>query len=180
MDYIKLSKKMSHALRHKPWEYGLQLDENGWVTVEALLNAFRKDGKWKSLSYKDIQHVVDTCDKKRYEIKDEKIRAQYGHSIPQKIEKELEEPPEILYHGTARMFIDSIKKKGLLPRGRQYVHLSAEIDTAVQVGERRDDQPVLLKIYAKKAYREGVKFYKVNNLIWLADHIDGSYIEVDV
>lgn len=31
VDYIKLSKELSYALRHAPWEYELELDANGWV-----------------------------------------------------------------------------------------------------------------------------------------------------
>ena len=33
MDYIKLSKEVSYALRHAPWEYELELDENGFVPI---------------------------------------------------------------------------------------------------------------------------------------------------
>ena len=29
MDCTKLSKEISYALRHAPWEYELELDENG-------------------------------------------------------------------------------------------------------------------------------------------------------
>ena len=29
MNYIELSKEISYALRHDPWEYELELDENG-------------------------------------------------------------------------------------------------------------------------------------------------------
>lgn len=31
MDYAKLSREVSYALRHAPWEYELELDEQGWV-----------------------------------------------------------------------------------------------------------------------------------------------------
>lgn len=30
MDYVKLSKEISYALRYAPWEYELELDENGF------------------------------------------------------------------------------------------------------------------------------------------------------
>ena len=39
MDYDKLSKEVSYALRHVPWEYELELDENGFVLIEQLLNS---------------------------------------------------------------------------------------------------------------------------------------------
>ena len=37
MDFVKLSKEVSYALRHAPWEYELELDENGFVPIEQLL-----------------------------------------------------------------------------------------------------------------------------------------------
>ncbi|HEY9061539.1 MAG TPA: RNA 2'-phosphotransferase [Pseudobacteroides sp.] len=178
MNYVGLSKEISYALRHAPWEYELEMDENGAVDVQQLIASLREDRKWKHVTLEDIAKSMEVSDKKRFEIRDGKIRALYGHSIPQKIIKEPEEPPEILYHGTARRFLDSIMKEGLSPRGRQYVHLSSDTDTASLVGKRRDMAPVLLKIHAKEAWLQGVKFYHGNETIWLADIIDKKYIEV--
>ena len=36
---VQLSKTVSHALRHEPWLYELELDDDGWVSVEAMLGA---------------------------------------------------------------------------------------------------------------------------------------------
>ena len=66
---------------------------------------------------------------------------------------------------------------GLQPRQRQYVHLSADIDTARQVGQRRDNQPVILRVQAEQAAREGILFYHGNDNIWLADVVPARYIE---
>lgn len=59
-------------------------------------------------------------------------------------------PPDILYHGTARRFLSSIKINGLLPQGRQYVHLSQDISTAQSVGLRRDNKPCVCKLMQKE------------------------------
>ena len=120
--------------------------------------------------------MIEKSDKKRHEISGEKIRALYGHSIPQRIRRELKAPPEILYHGTARKFVQAIQEKGLLPKSRQYVHLSVDTETALQVGKRRDEQPVLLKVRALEAYNEGVRFYLGNDKVWLADNVPSKYI----
>jgi len=178
MDYIRLSKELSYALRHAPWEYELELDEKGWVDVEQLISSLREDKKWTNVSIEDIKKSMEVSDKKRLEICEGKIRALYGHSIPQKIVKVNEEPPEVLYHGTARRFLDSIITVGLIPKGRQYVHLSSDTATAMQVGKRRDGSPMILKIDAGKAWREGVRFYHGNETIWLADSIDKKYITI--
>lgn len=39
MDYLRLSKEVSYALRHAPWKYELELDEEGWVNIDQLLFA---------------------------------------------------------------------------------------------------------------------------------------------
>ena len=178
MDYMKLSKAMSYALRHAPWEYELELDEHGWVNIEQLLYSFHEEKKWSELDISNIAYVVKNCDKKRFEIEGERIRALYGHSIPQKIIKEPLQPPDILYHGTTRRFLSMIKEKGLIPKGRQYVHLAVDTDMALQVGKRRDEQPALLIINSKNAWNKGIKFYKGNEKVWLADFIDKKYIEI--
>ncbi len=92
------------------------------------------------------------------------------------IKKQEAEPPEILYHGTARRFLPAIKEKGLLPMSRQYVHLSVDTDIATQVGKRRDSEPVILKIDAKKAYEDGVKFYIGNDKVWLCDFLTANFL----
>ncbi len=40
-NFEDLSKEVSYALRHVPWKYELEMDENGWVPVEQLLDALK-------------------------------------------------------------------------------------------------------------------------------------------
>lgn len=171
-----LSREISYALRHAPWEYELEMDEEGWVPVEQLLDALHRTEKWSNISEKDLKDMIERSEKKRHELADGKIRAFYGHSIPQKILKVEKTPPNVLYHGTARRFLDSINEKGLLPRSRQYVHLSQDIETAENVGKRHDDKPVVLVIDAKRAWDDGIKFYIGNEKVWLAEAIPSKYI----
>lgn len=72
--------------------------------------------KWKNINENDLVKMIEKSEKKRHEISNGKVRAFYGHSIPIKIVKEEKIPPDILYHGTARRFLDSIKENGLLPQ----------------------------------------------------------------
>jgi putative RNA 2'-phosphotransferase len=176
MNYKKLSKQISYALRHAPWKFGLELDEYGWVEVDELLNSLRTRKVWRNLQESDLQAMMSSSDKKRFEISGGKIRALYGHSIHRQVVKEPRIPPEVLYHGTARRFLSSIMEKGLLPRGRQYVHLSTDVETAMEVGRRHDHRPVILHIAAGKAHEEGIDFYQGNHQVWLVEHIDPKYL----
>ena len=178
MDYNELSKEISYALRHAPWEYELEMDEEGWVLVDQLIESLRLEKRWENISVDDLLEMIERSDKKRHEIKKGRIRALYGHSIPMKIIKEEKEPPEFLYHGTARRFLESIEKMGLLPKGRQYVHLSQDIETALSVGMRHDNRPCILVVEARKAYSESIKFYYGNEKVWLADYVPSEYVKL--
>ena len=144
--------------------------------MNQLLDALCKDKKWRDVSENDLIIMIDKSEKKRHEINNGKIKAFYGHSIAMRIVKEEKKPPEVLYHGTARRFLYSILKTGLLPKGRQYVHLSQDVETANNVGKRHDVRPCLLKIDANQAFADGIKFYYGNEKVWLAYEIPIQYI----
>jgi len=178
MNLEYLSKEISYVLRHNPQQYGLVLDEQGWVSVDALISSLNRQGRFKSLSISDIEKMIRVSEKKRHEVCDGKIRALYGHSTKEKIKREPIKPPDVLYHGTTQRFVQSILAVGLISKSRQYVHLAEDINTATNVGKRRDDNPVVLKINAKQAWNDGAKFYLGNENIWLADGVPPIYIGI--
>lgn len=177
MNYPNLSKEVSYALRHAPWEYELELDSDGWVSVEQLISSLRNSEEWKALTEEDLVKMISLSDKKRHEIKDGKIRAFYGHSIPMKISKEVGSPPQYLYHGTSINYLDDIKSNGLKPMSRQYVHLSEDIETAKLVGNRKKGETIFLTIDTELAQSKGVKFYIGNDKVWLSDCIPPEFIK---
>ena len=178
MTYSDLSKLISYVLRHAPQEYGLTLDEQGWVQVEDLIVALKKRDKYSALTVRDIADMIQDSEKKRHELVGDRIRALYGHSTEERIKKEAACPPDVLYHGTAHKFLKNILEQGLIPKDRQYVHLSQDRETANNVGARRDTDPIILQINACAAWRDGVLFYPGYENIWLSDDIPATYISV--
>ena len=172
-----ISKKMSYALRHNPGKYGLKLDEYGYTDLNQFLKAMNRIHHFQpSLTKERIENIMAHADKERFKIKNGQICALYGHSIPGIIKHPAATPPAVLYHGTARRFIPSIKKLGLLPMQRQYVHLSTDVQTAKQVGSRHDDHPVILTIDTQKTVIDEIHFYFGNNQVWLVDELPSKYI----
>ncbi len=184
MNYVELSKEIAHALRHEPWKYELELDEEGWTPVDQLLFALSEEERWQGIRRGDLEAMIAAMDKRRYELSGDRIRALYGHSIPMCIRKERRTPPDVLYHGTARRFLPAIlgagsaPGQGLTPQRRQYVHLSVDTETARTVGCRRDGRPALLVVDAKRACADGVPFYFGNEKVWLADSIAPEYLSL--
>jgi len=169
VDLKALSKRASHALRHEPWLYDLEPDEQGWVAVSELARAL-------DTSEDNIRAMAAASAKDRYEVGGDRIRARYGHSLPAKVERDPETPPPELFHGTNPAVVDAIRSEGLVPHGRQYVHLSIDLETASEVGARKAPRPTILTIDAAAAHAAGVRFYCGNAKIWLADHVPPRFI----
>jgi putative RNA 2'-phosphotransferase len=176
-----VSRVVSHALRHAPWLYELELDDEGWAPVEQLLLALReKGGDWTSLDRRTLERVVVTATKRRHELDGARIRALYGHSLPARIRREPALPPARLFHGTAPETWPVIETEGLQPMGRQFVHLSVERETALLVGGRKSASPVVVTVRAAEAAVAGVSFYEANELVWLADCVPAAFLDLVV
>lgn len=169
------SKKLAYLLRHDEEAFRLgKIDFYGWRSTRELDLYF-------GYSISELQEIVDTDSKGRYELSEDKlhIRALQGHSVPVEVDN-IEEttPPEILYHGTPESNLESIQEKGLLKGSRLYVHLSADYDTALKVGERRKGPTIVLKIKTAEMSKAGIKFWKSKNGVWLCEYVDPKYIEL--
>ena len=175
-EIIRTSKFLSLVLRHEPERVGLKLGEAGWVGVDELLKAVNSHGV--SLTLDQLKHIVATSDKKRFAFSEDGlcIRASQGHSVEVDLQYLPQTPPEILYHGTAVRFLDSIRQQGLQKMERHDVHLSAETKLTLQVGGRHG-KPVLLTIRAGEMHRSGFVFRCSANGVWLVDHVPPQFIE---
>ena len=63
----------------------------------------------------------------------------------------------------------------LLPKSRQYVHLSADVSTAFKVGKRHGT-PAVLAVDAMEMVADGHKFYLSNNGVWLTEYVPAKYL----
>ncbi len=175
-EIIRISKLLSLILRHQPERVGLKLDGAGWVGVTDLLEAANRNEV--SLTLAQLKHVVATNDKKRFEFSGDgqRIRASQGHSVEVDLQYEPQVPPELLYHGTPKRFLESIRATGLNKGQRHQVHLSPDPQTAAKVGQRRG-RAAVLTIRSGEMHRQGHVFYRSANGVWLVDHVPAQFIE---
>jgi len=174
-DPVQLSKFLSFVLRHKPDAIGLSLDTQGWASIDELIEKGNAAGT--HFGREDLLHVVATSDKKRFSVSADglRIRAAQGHSVTVELGLLPQEPPSVLYHGTATRFVESILSEGLKPQDRQHVHLSIDDATAQRVGQRHG-KPVTLKIEALRMHAKGYKFFLTDNGVWLTDQVPPGFL----
>jgi putative RNA 2'-phosphotransferase len=172
---VNLSKLLSLMLRHEPQKFGLVLDGEGFVSIPEVIEAARS--RIPSVTRADIVAVVETIepDKCRFSIVDDEIRANYGHSVAERIAHDPQAPPEVLFHGTTEAAAPLILREGLRPMKRQYVHMTPDLHLALRVGARRG-KATILNVAALTAHAEGVVFYRANESFWLADSIPAKFL----
>lgn len=175
-EQVRLSKRLSLVLRHRPETAGLTLDANGWVPVTELLAALH-------LTRDALDAVVAGNDKSRFAIEPgpdgvERIRASQGHSRRVHVDLDLPAvaPPAALFHGTPRTNLASIMKDGLRPGGRNHVHLSPDVATAQAVGRRRSPEVVILEVDAGAMAEAGHVFHRSANGVWLTAAVAPSFL----
>ena len=180
-DLVELSKTLGHALRHAPWEYELELDAQGWSSLDSLLEALKFRPQWALIDRDVLERTIATVSQGRYELKGDLIRACYGHSemVP-RITREKTKPPEMLYHGTDELLLPYILQAGIQRGQRQFVHLSSTPEKALQVASRKGNKPVLLIIRADEMFKKGYSFYHGNEQVWLIDAVPTDFLDIDI
>ncbi|MEY9110107.1 putative RNA 2'-phosphotransferase [Bradyrhizobium yuanmingense] len=171
----QLSKFLSLVLRHQPETIGLVLDSHGWASIDDLIAKANAAGT--NFGRDDLLRVVAESDKKRFSLSHgtDRIRAAQGHSVSVELGLAPQEPPSILYHGTATRFVEAILSEGLKPQARQQVHLSSDEATAQRVGQRHG-KPHIFKVDAGSMHAKGFKFFRAENGVWLTDHVPPEFL----
>ncbi|MEV4618463.1 RNA 2'-phosphotransferase [Asanoa sp. NPDC049573] len=178
-DLIRVSKRLSLVLRHRPETIGVTLDPQGWVDVDVLLAALAAHGV--PLDRATLDRVVAGNDKQRFAVRTgpdgrDQIRASQGHSVAVDLGLDDRPPPPRLFHGTAATAVPAILREGLVKRRRHAVHLSLDVHTARRVGARRSGSVAVLAVDAAAMAAAGHRFQCSANGVWLTDHVPPTFI----
>ncbi len=175
-DQGRLISTIAFALRHGPERFGIDLDDEGWTSFEELIFAIRFEHyDWTFLDEASVKAAIDGMD--RFEIRGDRIRAVYGHSIELATLPPIADPPEVLFHGTAAGNVPSILQSGISRMRRRFVHFSTDYQWVVQF---LCDKPewTIFSVNTAIASTAGVLFRKANHHVWLADWLDPRFILV--
>jgi putative RNA 2'-phosphotransferase len=146
------------------------LDERGAADLDVLAEGVKTRRGFENITREEIEQLAATGPAAvRFEIIGNRIRARYGHTLPQAIQYEPAQPPKDLFHGTTPENAQTILADGLKPAERQRVHLSVDAPAAREVGRRRCPDPVILRIDTAAARKAGVQFYPGGPAVWLSD-----------
>jgi putative RNA 2'-phosphotransferase len=172
-----------YALRHEPWQFGLELTAEGFTSLETLVRVIHhRLPEFRGVSLEEVEKAIRELSEERFEVRrvasDAIIRARYGHSFPVREIGEEAEPPEVLYHGTGMETYELIWKHGLHPMDRHYTHLTTDLEYALEIGEAKGSACVW-RVNAKEAFASGIVFRKANFHVWLTSEIPPKFLSVE-
>lgn len=173
---VRVSKLLSLMLRHRPEEFGIQVDGYGFADFDAVISALKNQDA--DIEAGDVEALVYKATKKRFEIVEGRIRARYGHSFAMELGTEPIEPPEHLYKGAGVSEVEDILRSGLKPDDRQYVHLSFDADVARRLAGHRREPGTVIRVEARKAAEEGIQFFNCGPTV-LSREIPSDFLSVE-
>ena len=177
-ELLRIGKYMSLLLRHNPEKENLILDEYGYVSVKHLCNALK-------ISKTELDFIVENNNKKRFAYKNKQkdfIRASQGHSINVKLDLIPIKPPPLLFHATTWKISEILFKEGLMKMSRHHVHLTDNLNTAIDVGLRyakTKSNLLIIGVNSEKMWEDKYNFYKTENNVYLTDHVPSIYFKID-
>jgi len=174
-----LGRILAGILRHFPEKFKLEMDAQGWIVINALIQAVRRRAsQFHWLRPHHILALVETDPKGRYEIRNNLIRATYGHSIDVDLDLPTDDIPEKLYYPTTTEEVDLLMETGLKPSDRKKVHLSKTSEDAENAGKYRVPNPIILEIDAKGSIQAGNKIQHAATSVFITSEISPEFIRI--
>ena len=175
MSKLRVERTLCYMLRHKPEEFGVELDNFGYASIPSVCAALE-------ISEEQLRNIVAADEKRRYSIVEDYIRCNFGHSIPSiQIVDTGASIPSSLLHGTKLSNLESIFKTGLRPGSRQSVHMTSELAVAVQVGLRYAktlDNLVILEVDTAAMQANNLAVRSTGTSTYLAGAVPAKYISI--
>jgi putative RNA 2'-phosphotransferase len=174
-----LGRILAGILRHFPEKFKLEMDGQGWIVINALIQAVRRRAsQFHWLRPHHILALVETDPKGRYEIRNNLIRATYGHSIDVDLDLPTDDIPEKLYYPTTTEEVELLMETGLKPSDRKKVHLSKTSEDAENAGKYRVPNPIILEIDAKGSIQAGNIIQHAATTVFITAEISPEFIRV--
>ena len=177
----RVGRVVTGILRHFPERFSVELDQHGFIPVTDLVEAIKSRNR--SFGWLKEEHVIALCEtdeKGRYQIKDGKIRATYAHTISVDLsDLPKDNIPETLYYPTSEEEAPMLLERGISPMDRSFVHLSGTREKAVEAGMVSNENPIILRIDAKKMIEEGMEVYRAGREVYLTKEVPAGFVSSD-
>jgi putative RNA 2'-phosphotransferase len=174
-----LGRVLAGVLRHFPEKFKLEMDNNGWIVIYGLINAIRsRSNQFHWLRPHHLLALVETDPKGRYQIKDNLIRATYGHSLDVDLDLPTDDIPTNLFYPTTQEEVELLMETGIRPSDRKKVHLSLSYEDAEKAGKVRVPHPIILQVDTIGSINAGNIIMHAGTTVFTTKEVPPEFIKV--
>jgi putative RNA 2'-phosphotransferase len=165
----QFAKFSEYVLARHPDELGLVLDENGYIKIKEFIQAVTETDGWRHVRNSHINDMMLMLNNPPIEINDKRIRAKDRSRLRPSIVSDT--PPKHLYACIKHKSYLSVLDNGVHPTAHASIICCKDREMAEKIGRRRDNQPIVLTVHARKMVDQGMAFHHAGDLLYLTDII---------
>ncbi|MBW1917225.1 MAG: RNA 2'-phosphotransferase [Deltaproteobacteria bacterium] len=172
-----LGRMLTYILSHRPDEFGLVLNAEGWLPIKHLLQVLAEEPGWGFVRRSHLLDAVHLLTPPRFEIYDNLIRCRPPGGAACR-SQESEWPPSLLYRAITRKSHPVVAQHGLRPPTNGHLVLARGPEMALRMGRRRDPKAMLITVQAQAAAAAGKLFFPYGEKLFLTDAIPPNFLQV--
>jgi putative RNA 2'-phosphotransferase len=166
----QLSRFLQYMLGRAPDEFGLYLENDGWIKIKQVLQVLSEEDGWKHIRLGNIHEIFVLIQNHGLEMDKDRIRCQDRSLLPEP--ESISKLPKLLYTCVRQRAYAHILKKGISPLGgKESVIMSDNIKLAQHIGKRIDQKPVTLSIHTNNFIENGGRIEKYGNSLFITDYV---------
>lgn len=164
MQVDALARFLVYVLGHRPDEFGLLPDAEGYVGLKELLKAIHEEPEWRHVRQGAVNEILMGRHRGLFALDGNRIRAVERHWQPPGSGPPSPVVPKTLYTAVRRRAHAVVMEKGLKPHQEPFLLLSEKREAALRIGRRRDPEPIVLEIRAAASTGKGGVYYAFESL----------------
>lgn len=171
-----LAKMLAYILGHRPDEFGLVLDADGFVPLKQLQQALIHEPGWGFVRRLHLDQVVLLMQPSAFEVVADNIRCLKPGPLPQR--RPGEAPPPLLYLAIPPKAHERVWQEGLKAPVSGELLLARTKETALKLGKRRAPAPILVTLQAQAAAQTGIEFTGYGEDFFLTQSLPRDFLQM--
>jgi putative RNA 2'-phosphotransferase len=163
----QFAKFATYVLGRHPDEFGLVTDDNGYVKIKAFIQAVTETDGWRHIRKSHINDIMLMLNEPPIEVDEKRIRAKDRSRL--ELPVKCESPPKTLYVCITHQSYLSVLDKGIHPTSHTRIICCKDREMAERIGRRKDNQPIILTVNARKMVDQELTFFHAGDLLYLTD-----------
>ncbi len=159
-----LSSILVYVLGHRPDEFGLVPDIDGFIPIKRLLQALREEPDWSHVREGMLREVLVSENRVLLDCQGPLIRAG-ERRFRLDLENPVSPPSGLVFSPVRKRAHPHVLEHGLEPRADGPHILTADQDMAMRIGLRTDPSPVILEIHIPAHGEGAVPVYAFGDLL---------------